>query len=347
MTLVTVLAKITSLISSAKSKVIEYKSKIETIWKSVVVSVEGFWGLLVKCASKISELWISAKTSIERGWTNFWKSFEDSTESDSINDKIMSIGVLEDRNNIKRYGINIGLLYVDRSVYGDDMRCPGSDRDAINMNKLFNRLGFTTKMFLNSEATWYNIKMYLEKLASELSEGDLLVLTAAGHGGQVKDKDGDETDGYDETWVLYDREVPDDEILNIINKFKNGVRLVFINDQCHSEGNFRSIVRGIQRGVSFGHWGKRAWYGSFTNSEQNSNDDKPSLIQFAGCRENRYSYGDSSGGEWTNALITSYEPNLSWRMWFDKASRLPRNQTPQWVEYGPVTDEFRHGKVFE
>lgn len=347
MKLVTALARITNLISSLKNKAIEYKSKIESIWKAIVISVESFWTLLVKFSEKLVELWVSTKTAIERGWENFWKSFEETSEDESINNKIMSVEPTINRDNVKRYGVNIGLLYVDRGTYGDDMRCPGSDYDALNMNKMLNRMGFTTKLFLNSDATWYNIKTYLEKLASELSEGDLLVLTAAGHGGQVRDSDGDESDGYDETWVLYDREVPDDEILSVINKFKRGVRLVFINDQCHSEGNFRSVVRGIQRSVSFGRWGKRTWNGSFTNKDEIPKYNRPELIQFAGCRENKYSYGNSSGGEWTTALIKSYEPNLSWRMWFDKASRLPRNQTPQWVEYGPVTDEFRHGRVFE
>ena len=75
--------------------------------------------------------------------------------------------------------------------------------------------------------------------------------------------------------------------------------------------------------------------------------EEPALIQFAGCRENSYSYGDGNGGEWTSALIKTFKVGMTWRGWFDEASRIPKRQKPQWVEFGPVDDCFRNGKAMQ
>jgi len=38
----------------------------------------------------------------------------------------------------------------------------------------------------------------------------------------------------DETWVLYDRQLVDDELYKIWSKFKPGVRILVLSDSCHS-----------------------------------------------------------------------------------------------------------------
>lgn len=64
-------------------------------------------------------------------------------------------------------------------------------------------------------------------------------LVSAGHGGQTKDLDGDEDDGYDE--VIYPVDfrqtghITDDEMHRIMVKpLQSGVRLTAIFDSCHS-----------------------------------------------------------------------------------------------------------------
>jgi hypothetical protein len=166
----------------------------------------------------------------------------------------------------------------------------------------------------------------------------------SGHGGQIADNNGDEADKLDETICLWDGQVRDDDVLALIQKLPAGLRVVLINDQCHSEGNFRAFVRKVQRVVSLGKYGKtraqalvkasRGWDGQ--------------LIQFAGCRENSYSYGAAAGGTWTQNLLSTFNPGFTWRQWFDAAaSKMPGNQVPVWVEYGNVGDEFRNGRVLE
>ena len=76
----------------------------------------------------------------------------------------------------------------------------------------------------------------------------------------------------------------------------------------------------------------------------------PMLIQFASCRAGQSSIGQDVGGTWVTALlkVLAASHDISWKEWFDRASghmTLGPEQTPQWVELGPVTDAFRRGKV--
>ena len=73
--------------------------------------------------------------------------------------------------------------------------------------------------------------------------GDLFVLCYSGHGGQVRDPSGEEADWEDETWVLWDRQLLDDELYALWSGFKPGVRILVLSDSCHSG----SVVRDKSR----------------------------------------------------------------------------------------------------
>lgn len=73
--------------------------------------------------------------------------------------------------------------------------------------------------------------------------GDSLILHYSGHGGSVKDLDGDEEDGMDETLIPVDYQqagqIVDDDIHDILVRgLPKGVRLTGIIDACHSESMF-------------------------------------------------------------------------------------------------------------
>jgi len=74
----------------------------------------------------------------------------------------------------------------------------------------------------------------LDQAAKDLATGDIFFLTYSGHGGQLPDKNGDEPDGQDETWCLYDGQLVDDELYAKWAKFKPGVRIFVLSDSCHS-----------------------------------------------------------------------------------------------------------------
>lgn len=70
--------------------------------------------------------------------------------------------------------------------------------------------------------------------------GDSLIFHYSGHGGSVKDTDGDEEDGMDETLIPVDYEkaghIVDDEVHDVLVRgLPKGVRLTAIMDCCHSE----------------------------------------------------------------------------------------------------------------
>ena len=51
----------------------------------------------------------------------------------------------------------------------------------------------------------------------------------------------EETDQLDETWVLYDRQLLDDELYDLWCRFAPGVRILMISDSCHSGTVSRAV----------------------------------------------------------------------------------------------------------
>lgn len=92
----------------------------------------------------------------------------------------------------------------------------------------------------NSIPTRANILSAFRWLRNGAKAGDSLILHYSGHGGSVKDTDGDEEDGMDETLIPVDYQkaghIVDDEIHDVLCRgLPKGVRLTAIMDCCHSE----------------------------------------------------------------------------------------------------------------
>jgi hypothetical protein len=79
--------------------------------------------------------------------------------------------------------------------------------------------------------------------ARKARAGDTLFFHYSGHGGQVRDQNGDEITGIDSTLVPYDYEkvgqIPDDYIFKyMVNLIPKGAKLFGIMDACHSGSSF-------------------------------------------------------------------------------------------------------------
>jgi hypothetical protein len=90
-----------------------------------------------------------------------------------------------------------------------------------------------------SQPTKQNILRAMHWLVKDARPNDSLFFHYSGHGGQTKDLDGDESDGYDE--VIYPVDfrqtghITDDEMHRImVTPLQSGVRLTAIFDSCHS-----------------------------------------------------------------------------------------------------------------
>ncbi|HEX8628190.1 MAG TPA: peptidoglycan-binding protein [Catenuloplanes sp.] len=133
------------------------------------------------------------------------------------------------------YSIHVGLNHVDPTAYGGwDGELAGCVNDATDMCALAVSQGYRPTMLLDEQATSTTVLAELRRAAGELSGGDILLFTYSGHGGQVTDVDGDEDDRQDETLVLWDRQLVDDELHRMWSQFAPGVRVVMLADSCHS-----------------------------------------------------------------------------------------------------------------
>jgi len=135
----------------------------------------------------------------------------------------------------KGISLHIGLNRVDPIHYagwkGELVACENAARD---METIAKAQGFVTQCLLMKTATSSAVLDAIEKRAKELVEDDYFLLTYSGLGGQINDVNNDEPDGLDETWVLYDRELIDDELYAMWSRFRPGVRISVLSDSCHS-----------------------------------------------------------------------------------------------------------------
>lgn len=123
-----------------------------------------------------------------------------------------------------------------------DKELTGCEKDAKDMEQLAEKQGFRPRKLLTTQlATAENVKAEIEAAASELEDGDMFLVTYAGHGLHAKDRNKDEVDDqYDETWCLYDRMFIDDEQHALYSTFRPGVRILVLLDSCHSGSGTRS-----------------------------------------------------------------------------------------------------------
>ena len=135
----------------------------------------------------------------------------------------------------KGSSLHIGLNRVDPTHYvgwkGELVAC---ENDARDMETIAKGQGFATQSLLTKAATSTALLDAIEKAAKGLVEDDFFLLTYSGHGGQINDVNKSEPDGLDETWVLYDRELVDDELYAMWSRFRPGVRVFVLSDSCHS-----------------------------------------------------------------------------------------------------------------
>lgn len=141
--------------------------------------------------------------------------------------------------------LTIGLNRIDAAAYGDSGALNACENDARDMAAIAQKAGFAGKTLLTESATSSAVLTELSNAANALQSGDILFLTYSGHGGQVGDITGDEPDGLDETWCLYDRQLLDDELYAMWSKFKPGVRIFVLSDSCHSGTVTKALMRTI------------------------------------------------------------------------------------------------------
>jgi hypothetical protein len=131
--------------------------------------------------------------------------------------------------------LTIGLNAVDPRFYGGWAGVlQGCEADARAYTNIATpKFDKVIELFTN-RATISQVARHILWAAKELTEGDLFLVTYAGHGGQMPDNSGEESDNKDETWCLYDGQLRDDELYRFWQYFREGVRILVVSDSCHS-----------------------------------------------------------------------------------------------------------------
>ncbi|MBS1251088.1 MAG: hypothetical protein MAG451_00118 [Anaerolineales bacterium] len=111
---------------------------------------------------------------------------------------------------------------------------------------LHSNFGFPTDnmtLLWDEDATRDAILAAMDDLVERAGENDIVVIQYSGHGSQMRDREGDEPDGFDETIVPYDsgrgrhpnRDITDDEIYMRLVKLTDTTPFVTLGfDCCHS-----------------------------------------------------------------------------------------------------------------
>ena len=135
----------------------------------------------------------------------------------------------------KGISLHIGLNAVSAAAYsGWDGPLAACEFDAHDMAAIAKSRRMKSTVLLTKKATRAHVLAAMRSAAKTLKSGDLFFLTYSGHGGQVRDIDGDEPDHQDETWCLYDGQLIDDELYLELSRFGAGVRILVLSDSCHS-----------------------------------------------------------------------------------------------------------------
>jgi len=157
-----------------------------------------------------------------------------------------------------KYALLIGIgNYPDESGWN---KIHGNN-DIQIIEKALIRQGFTDSniiQLVDSKATKINILGAFDKITAQCSNGDIVYIHFSGHGQQVSDLNGDEDDGFDESWIPYDAQkkyqagvyegqnhLIDDELNSLLSKIRERVgvqgKIIVIADACHSGSGSRSL----------------------------------------------------------------------------------------------------------
>ncbi|MCX4539560.1 caspase family protein [Streptomyces sp. NBC_01565] len=263
--------------------------------------------------------------------------------------------------------IHVGLNSVDPKKYdGWDGRLVACENDARDMAELARGTGFDTTTVFTRDATAENVTAELRKAAKKLRGGDILLFTYSGHGGQVPDTEGAEIepDGLDETLVLYDRQLLDDELHREFGRMEDGVRILALLDCCHSgtaieapgasgaqngaASRFMPVVkqqqiyerdkemfRELRRGLKAGGPGDAA---------------TPAALLISACQDNQEAADGAVNGAFTETLLRVWDKGAfrgGYRTFHRGIQRLmPATQSPNYHVTGTPTPEFLHQKPF-
>jgi hypothetical protein len=183
----------------------------------------------------------------------------------------------------------------------------------------------------------------------------------------------EEPDRSDETWLLYDRQLVDDELYARWAKFRPGVRIVVLSDSCHSGSvlkdiddevpdpvatrdsaaqqspRYRAMPRDVMRATYSAH---KAVYDGIQASVPTAPkaDIDATALLISGCQDDQLSLDGWENGLFTENLLAVWADG-AWSGGYPSfheaiRSRMPDTQQPNYMRVGASNPEFEQQQPF-
>jgi Caspase domain len=197
----------------------------------------------------------------------------------------------------------------------------GCVNDARDWAAVLESLAFDVTLLLNQQATRLAILDAIERAVTAAQPGDVIAIQYSGHGTQVKDLDGDETDGLDEALVPIDFTagsfIIDDDLRSLMVRIPVGVNVTCFMDCCHSGSNTRLFAPTPVTQLD----GSRMRFLPMTPDLTNAHvamrsrtrqlsvppariADEMREVNFAACRPDQVAFETNGSGEFTRRAAT-------------------------------------------
>lgn len=237
--------------------------------------------------------------------------------------------ITTDSGNTKAITTQVVVVGMERSQFAGS--CPGARYDSDRMYRLLKKYAADSVLLQDSNATKANVTTAFKRAIAKAGNG-MVIFYYSGHGGSepFPDTGIEEADGKDEFLCLYDTYLCDNDIWNMIKESKG--RVFWITDSCHSETQFRTPGFVLNPPLSFDHK---------LNEEHGF-----SLLCWSGCPDKDYSYGASTGGQFTNALLRHFKDTKTYQALWDEIKTdktLRAYENPQSTVIG---DGFDNKEIF-
>ena len=260
------------------------------------------------------------------------------------------------------FSLHIGLNRVSPAAYGGwSGKLSGCHNDADAMAEIAIARGARCNILLSPDATMQRVIDAIYLISQDAQPGDTVMISYSGHGGQVPDGSHDETDGFDETWVLFDGMLIDDDLNILLAAFKKGVRVVVVSDSCHSGTVIKAWeIGGYNNENEFSRHIKSAPPSACrvaprsSTAQQQARVKKPrmkaSIVLLSGCMDNQFSYDGAINGLFTEKLLQVYAGGAlqyNYRELRKQIGKLmPPEQSPQLYIIGGKNKAFENSPAF-
>jgi hypothetical protein len=211
-------------------------------------------------------------------------------------------------------------LCVGIDAYPAPNTLSGCVNDARDWAAALTALNFDVTLLVNQQATREAMLGSIRQLISDAKSGDVVVIQYAGHGTQVQDLNGDETDGLDEALVPVDfgtgSFLIDDDLRTVMVTIPDGVNVTCFMDCCHSGTNTRMLgpTPVTQKGNSKARFIKMTpeltqAHVAFRSQTREGPAPPPRTsdgmleVNFGACRPDQVAFESDGSGDFTHRAI--------------------------------------------